>query len=300
MRLSAAKPIVIAGCVAALGGCATHPGDMAGAYRDPYEAFNRKVYALNKGLDRYALLPGAKVYRLGTPAALRRGIAGGLSNLDEPLSFINSGLQAKPKAASRTLARFLVNTIFGVAGLVDVATDWGLAEQKEDFGQTFAVWGIKSGPYLMLPFFGPSTLRDGVGLGIEFVADPVPYVRNRITPWHTINTIESFGLKALNLRSSLIDAGADGILSSSLDEYATVRSAYLQRRQSQIYDGNPPDEDDVTDAPLAPGGTLQSAPKADAGATVNGPPPTPVPSATDRPTPSTPSVTPPATDTPPQ
>ena len=267
MRLSVATRIVVAGCVVALSGCATHPGGMAAAYRDPYEAFNRRVYALNKGLDRYALLPGAKVYRTGTPAALRRGIAGGLSNLDEPLSFINSGLQAKPKAASRTLARFLVNTIFGVAGLVDVATDWGLPEQKEDFGQTFAVWGISSGPYLMLPFFGPSTMRDGVGLGLEFVADPVPYVRNRITRWRTINTVESFGLKALNLRSSLIDAGADGILSSSLDEYATVRSAYLQRRQSQIYDGSPPDEDDVTDAPLAPGGKLQPDAKAEPTAT---------------------------------
>ncbi len=267
MRPSVATRIVVAGCVVALSGCATHPGGMAAAYRDPYEAFNRKVYALNKGLDRYALLPGAKVYRAGTPAALRRGIAGGLSNLDEPLSFINSGLQAKPKAASRTLARFLVNTIFGVAGLVDVATDWGLPEQKEDFGQTFAVWGISSGPYLMLPFFGPSTMRDGAGLGLEFVADPVPYVRNRITRWRTINTVESFGLKALNLRSSLIDAGADGILSSSLDEYATVRSAYLQRRQSQIYDGSPPDEDDVTDAPLAPGGTIQPDAKAEATAT---------------------------------
>ncbi len=275
MCSSAATRILIATCIVTLGGCATHPGGMAAAYRDPYEAFNRKVYALNKGLDRYALLPGAKVYRAGTPAALRRGIAGGLSNLDEPLSFINSGLQAKPKAASRTLARFLVNTIFGVAGLVDVATDWGLPEQKEDFGQTFAVWGISSGPYLMLPFFGPSTVRDGVGLGVEFVADPIPYVRNRITRWRTINTIESFGLKALNLRSSLIDAGADGILSSSLDEYATVRSAYLQRRQSQIYDGSPPDDDDVSDAPLAPGGTKQPGAKPDPSASTptDSPPP---------------------------
>ncbi len=288
VRIAAAR-LVIGGLVV-LGGCATQPGNMAEAYRDPYEQFNRKVYALNKGLDRYALLPGAKVYRAGTPAALRRGIAGGLSNLDEPLSFINSGLQAKPKAAGRTFARFFINTVFGVAGLVDVATDWGLPEQKEDFGQTFAVWGFKSGPYLMLPFFGPSTLRDGVGLGVEFVADPVPYVRNRITPWHTINTVEEFGLKALNLRSSLIDAGADGVLAGSLDEYATVRSAYLQRRQSQIYDGNPPDEDDPGDAPLAPGAAKGGAVKdsAPAGATVNGPPATPVPSATDRPTPSTP------------
>jgi len=255
MQTPASRRSVVVLGFTLLAGCATHPGDMAQAYRDPYERFNRKVYSLNKGLDRYALFPGAKAYRTVIPAAARRGVAGGFANLDEPLSFINAGLQAKPKAAGRTLARFIVNTVFGVAGLVDVATDWGLREQKEDFGQTFAVWGIKSGPYLMLPFFGPSTLRDGVGLGVEFVADPVPYVRNRITRWRTINTVEEFGLKALNLRSNLIDAGADGILASSLDEYATVRSAYLQRRQAQIYDGNPPDEADPGDAALAPGAT---------------------------------------------
>lgn len=287
MRPSAVTRTVVVGALVVVGACATKPGNMAEAYRDPYEAFNRKVYSLNKGLDRYALLPGARAYRASVPAAARRGVAGGLANLDEPLSFINAGLQAKPKRASQTLARFLVNTIFGVAGLVDVATDWGLPEQKEDFGQTFAVWGIKSGPYLMLPFFGPSTLRDGVGLGVEFVADPVPYIRNRITHWHTINTVAEFGLKALNLRSQLIDAGADGVLAGSLDEYATVRSAYLQRRQSQIYDGNPPDDEDTTDAPLAPGATPPG------GATVGGPPPTPVPSATDRPTPSAPPAAPP-------
>ncbi len=285
MRLSAIQRIVIVASLAAVAGCATKPGSMAEAYRDPYEKFNRKVYALNKGLDRYALLPGAKVYRAAVPAAARRGVAGGLANLDEPLSFANAGFQGKPKEASHTFARFLINTIFGVAGLVDVATDWGLPEQKEDFGQTFAVWGIPSGPYLMLPFFGPSTLREGVGLGLEQVLDPVPYVRNRITRWHTINTVEEFGLKALNLRSSLIDAGADSVLAGSLDEYATVRSAYLQRRQSLIYDGNPPDDEDLGDAPLAPGATTSKS--------GNGAPVTPAPSATDAPTPSTPPAAPP-------
>ena len=120
----------------------------------------------------------------------------------------------------------------------------GRPQEKEDFGQTFAVWGFKSGPYLMLPFFGPSTLRDGVGLGVEFAVDPVPYVRNRVLDWKFYHSVAEFGLKAVDLRSQLIDAEADGLLAGSLDEYATVRSAYLQHRQSQIYDGNPPDEDD--------------------------------------------------------
>ena len=250
---------VAAASLAVVAGCAHQPGGMAEAYRDPYEPFNRKVYALNKGLDHYVLLPGAKGYRLTVPAAARRGVSGGMTNLGEPLSFANAGLQGKPKEASHTLARFLVNTIFGVAGLVDVATDWGLPEQYEDFGQTFAVWGFSSGPYLMLPFFGPSTLRDGVGLGVEFIVDPVPYVRNRLTPWHFSNTVEEFGLKALDLRSGLIDAGADGALAASLDEYATIRSAYLQHRQSQIYDGNPPDDEDITDAPLTLGAMKPAA-----------------------------------------
>ncbi|MBV8971664.1 MAG: VacJ family lipoprotein [Sphingomonadaceae bacterium] len=282
MRLSAVQRIVVAASLVAVAGCASKPGSMAEAYRDPYEKFNRKVYALNKGLDRYALLPGAKVYRASVPAAARRGVAGGLANLDEPLNFANAGFQGKPKEAGRTFARFMINTILGVAGLVDVATDWGLPAQPEDFGQTFAVWGIPSGPYLMLPFFGPSTLREGVGLAIEQVVDPVPYVRNRITPWHTINTVEQFGLKALNLRSNLIDAGADSVLAGSLDEYATVRSAYLQRRQSLIYDGNPPDDDDSGDAPPLP---AKDAATKDAG---NAAPVTPAPAAADAPTPQTP------------
>ena len=281
MRRAVVPHAVIAASLAVIAGCAHQPGGMAEAYRDPYEKFNRKVYALNKGLDHYVLLPGARGYRATVPAAARRGVTGGLANLGEPLSFANAGLQAKPKEATHTLARFLVNTIFGVAGLVDVATDWGLPEQYEDFGQTFAVWGFSSGPYLMLPFFGPSTLRDGVGLGVEYIADPVPYVRNRLTPWHFSNTVEEFALKALDLRSGLIDAGADGVLGASLDEYATVRSAYLQHRQSQIYDGNPPDDEDTTDAPPAPG----AAPPPVAPTPVPGSPP----GASDRPTPPAPS-----------
>ena len=281
MRSSVVQRTVVAACLMAVGACASKPGNMAEAYSDPYEKFNRKVYALNKGLDRYALLPGAKIYRAAVPAALRRGVSGGLSNLDEPESFINAGLQAKPKEASHTLQRFLINTILGVGGLVDVATDWHRPEQKEDYGQTLAVWGFKSGPYLMLPFFGPSTLRDGVGLGIEFAgADPIPYVRNKIAAWHLINTVEEFGVKAVNLRSNLIDAGAQSILASSLDEYATVRAAYLQRRQSQIYDGNPPDEEDIGDAPLAPGATPQGGPAGQ----------TPAAGATDRPTSTAPAA----------
>lgn len=284
MRLSVVECVVAAALVIAVGACATpHPGSMAQAYADPYEKTNRKLYKLNRQLDHYALLPGARAYRAVVPAAARHGVSNGLNNLDEPLSFANAVLQGKIKQGFRTIDRFLLNTVLGVGGLADVATGLGRPEEKEDFGQTFAVWGFKSGPYLMLPFFGPSTLRDGVGIGVEFAVDPVPYVRNRTVRWTTVDSIGEFGLKAVDLRSSLIDADADGLLASSLDEYATVRSAFLQRRQSQIYDGNPPDEDDVGNAPLAPGAT----PPAPSGATdTPAPPPappTPVPGASDKP-----------------
>ena len=262
MRLSAVERtlerIVVATLLVAIGACATpHPGSMAEAYRDPYEKTNRKLYALNKGLDHYALLPAARVYRTVVPGAARHGVTNGFNNLGEPVSFINAVLQGKIKQAFRTVDRFMLNTVLGVGGLADVATDLGRPEEKEDFGQTFAVWGVNSGPYLMLPFFGPSTIRDGVGLGVEFAVDPIPYVRNAVLDWKFVDTVGEFGLKAIDLRSQLIDAGADGLLAGSLDEYATVRSAYLQHRQSQIYDGNPPDLDDapVNDAPLAPGAT---------------------------------------------
>lgn len=304
MRRRVVECIVAIGLLTGVAGCATpHPGSMAEAYRDPYEKTNRKLYAFNKKLDHYALLPTARVYRKVIPAVARHGVSHGLSNLNEPVSFINAVLQGKIKQAFRTVDRFLINSVVGIGGLVDVATKWGRPEEKEDFGQTFAVWGIKSGPYLMLPFFGPSTLRDGVGLGVEFALDPVPYARNAVIHWTTLDSVGLFGLRAIDLRSQLIDQDADGLLAGSLDEYATVRSAFLQHRQSQIYDGNPPDEEDVipADAPLAPGATPPSAMSSGPAPAAAAPAPaianpdvpaTPVPSATDRPTPSDPAASP--------
>lgn len=263
MRQQIVAKASLVSLLVAVAGCATpHPGSMAAAYADPYEKTNRKLYAFNKKLDRYVLLPSAKVYRAAVPGAARHGVTNALNNIDEPQSFVNAVLQGKIKQAFRTVDRFMLNSVLGVAGVADVATDLGRPEEKEDFGQTFAVWGIKSGPYLMLPFFGPSTFRDGVGTAAGFAADPFPYVRDIAVNWKTLYSVAQFGLTAVDLRSQLIDADADSLLAGSLDEYATVRSAYLQRRQSQIYDGNPPDEDEVAppDAPLAPGATPPPAP----------------------------------------
>ena len=262
MRFQSLSRVAAGVAVLSVAACATpHPGSIAQAERDPWEKTNRKVYALNRGLDRYALKPASNAYRAVVPGAARRGISNGLNNITEPTSFINAVLQGKIKQAFRTVDRFLINSTIGIAGLADQATNLGRPEEPEDFGQTLAVWGVKSGPYLMLPFFGPSTLRDAVGLAGDFAADPVPYARKDALGSSIFVSGGQFGLTALDLRSKLTDAGADNVLDSSLDEYATVKSAYLQRRQSQIYDGSPPDDDDapVEDAPLAPGATPPGA-----------------------------------------
>lgn len=246
----------------ALSACVTpHPGSNAEALRDPWEKTNRKIYAANKRLDKYVALPVTKAYRAVTPAAARHGISNALSNIGEPLSFANAVAQGKIKQAFRTLDRFLINSVIGVGGLADRATDLGRPEEPEDFGQTLAWWGVKSGPFLMLPLIGPSTIRDTVGFGVDIATNPFDYGRRAVVPFTIYATIGKFAGQTIDLRSRLIDSGADGLLANSLDEYATVRSAYLQRRQSQIYDGNPPDPDDapVGDAPLAPGATPPGA-----------------------------------------
>ena len=249
-----------------IGACATpQVGGNAAALRDPYEATNRRVYALNRGLDKYALKPAAQAYRAVVPQVARRGVSNALNNIDEPVSFINAVLQGKIGQAFRTVDRFLLNTTLGVGGLGDVATGLGRPEEVEDFGQTLAVWGVGSGPYLMLPLLGPSTFRDLGGFGVDFVNDPVSYARNAAINPTLVESAGQFTLETIDLRSKLIDAGADGVLTGSLDEYATVRSAFLQSRQSDILDGVLPVEDDdapVEDAPLAPGATPPPKPVA--------------------------------------
>jgi len=241
----------------ATGGCATMPGSDRLAQKDPWEKFNRVTYKLNRGLDRYAFKPLAQGYRYSVPQSGRRGVSNVYSNTTEPLSFVNGLLQAKPKVAWRAFARFVINTVLGVGGLADHATAMGLAQQKEDFGQTFAVWGIPSGPYLMLPFFGPSTLRDAVGTVGEFAGgNPMQTILNQANNSLLFN-IGTTGFRVLDARSRAIDAGADAFLNTSADEYAAVKSAYIQSRRNDIYDGNPPPDDDF--GQMAPEPALEPA-----------------------------------------
>jgi phospholipid-binding lipoprotein MlaA len=251
--------------------CATTPGGQLAAERDPWEKTNRSVYTFNRSLDKAAVKPATKVYRAVVLKAAQRGITNFFNNVDEPFSFINAMLQGKVDQAFRTFGRFAINTTLGVGGLADHATDMGLPEEPEDFGQTLAVWGVKSGPYVMLPFFGPSTLRDAVGFGVERVGDPYRIGLNE-AHLDTLETIGVTGLELADTRSYVMDT-ADPLLEGSADEYATVKSAYLQYRWNLIHDGAPPEEE--FESPPALEGV---APPADQPSTTP-PPAQPVPEA---------------------
>ncbi|MBP0049482.1 VacJ family lipoprotein [Marinobacterium sp. AK62] len=198
----------------------------AGEY-DPLEGFNRSIYAFNEKLDRYAVKPLAKSYRYITPDIAETAVSNFFDNIGDVGSLVNNLLQFKFEAAGQTAARLAFNTTFGIGGLIDFASYAGVKEHPEDFGQTLGYWGVESGPYLVLPFFGPSNVRDGVSLFVDASIDPVgdvDHVRTR-------NSL--YGLRLLDTRSRLLQA--EQIITG--DKYSFVRDAYMQRREFLINDG---------------------------------------------------------------
>jgi phospholipid-binding lipoprotein MlaA len=237
--LRAAAAVLIALLAA---GCAATPGRTTAD--DRWEGFNRGVYKFNDAVDRAALKPVAKGYRKITPHWMRVGIGNFLGNLEYPATAVNQFLQGKFKLGLRDTGRFLINTTLGIGGLLDPATSAGLEANDEDLGQTLAVWGVGSGPYVNLPFFGPSTLRDAPSRMVDFFFDPVTYVD---VPWEAI-----WGervLDAVHSRSELLPL--DSTLQKTYDPYAFIRDSWLQRREYAIFDGNPPPEqlEDFEDEP---------------------------------------------------
>lgn len=232
-----------------LGACATpRAGGLEVAEADRWEGGNRRVYNFNKKVDRYALKPLANTYRTVVPTAARRGIRNVFSNYGEPSSFLNAMLQGKISQAFRTVDRFVINTTLGVGGLADNATDLGRPREPEDFGQTFAQWGIQSGPYMVLPLFGPSTLRDSFGLMFDIFVDPADIARNAAFSPSIYWRVGQISTRLIDFRSRVTEQGGDQLLAESLDEYTLVKSAYLQNRRSALYDGNLPIDDEPLDA----------------------------------------------------
>jgi phospholipid-binding lipoprotein MlaA len=222
---------VAALALVAASGCATTATDP----RDPFEGFNRAMYAFNDGLDEAVMKPVSRAYKAVAPDPLRNMVRNFFSNIDDIFNGLNNVLQGKFLDGWTDWARFAFNSIFGVLGINDVASEMGLEKHNEDFGQTFAVWGVGNGPYLVLPFFGPYTLRDSAGLVLDWETDPV--VRAR--PIDLRNSL--IAARFVSRRTDLLDASRL-FDEASLDRYVFLRDAYLQRRRSLIYDGNPPRE----------------------------------------------------------
>lgn len=229
---------VVAAALLALGGCAGAPpaNNAQASAEDPWEPLNRSIYRSNRTLDKYSLKPIAKGYRQLLPGALRTGIDNFFVNLRSPWHSINNLLQGDGVESLHEAGRFVLNSTFGIGGLIDVASDMGLEEHKEDFGQTLAVWGVPKGPYVVVPFFGPATLRDGLAMPIDFLADPLYWYDNS-----SLRT-KLYVVRIINLRERYLDA--EELLEEAYDPYIRMREAYLQNRRYQVYDGNPPTEDD--------------------------------------------------------
>ena len=244
-RCAAAVAFVCA--VTALGGCAT-VGSSTPNPRDPLESFNRAMYDFNEGVDRAVVKPLAQGYRAITPIPVDMGVTNFFSNLADVRSAVNNLLQLKVTRAASDVGRVLVNSTVGVAGLFDVATNMNLPRYNEDFGQTLGVWGIGAGPYIVLPFLGPSSGRDAVGLVADWYLDPLTYVDDGGVAWGLK------GLRVIDRRADLL-AASKVLEQAALDPYAFVREAYLQRRESDVYDGNPPARDenggDADDSPVS-------------------------------------------------
>ena len=230
------KRLVLLSMTCLFVGCASIPAGVEPSPRDPWESFNRSVFEFNEGLDKYLLKPVVAAYRFILPQIVRDGIYNFFSNYSDIYTALQNLLQGKPDLAFNDLMRVAVNTIFGLGGLMDVATPGGLPKHKEDWGQTFGVWGVPSGPYLVLPFFGPSTIRDTFGTAADLETDylfkyiPDVGLRNSIT-----------GLRVINARNTFYEAG-DLLDGAALDKYSFIRDAYLQRREYQINEGRNDEE----------------------------------------------------------
>jgi len=200
---------------------------------DPWQRVNRKVFTFNDKLDQWVLEPVAKGWDYVAPKPIERSIGNFFSNLRFPVNLMNNLLQGKAVDGAKTVGRFTVNTLLGVGGFLDPASDLGLGPKEEDFGQTLGVWGVPSGPYLVLPVLGPSTVRDAPGLAVDSAASITPFF---IDAWILAGAQV---VDVINTRARFLEAVTEA-KEASLDYYAFVRSAYLQRRQALIEDRTEP------------------------------------------------------------
>lgn len=255
------KWLAIIGILLVTSACATRPPahdlEAVAEYErinDPFEPYNRVMFQANLIGDKLILRPVIKTYINVMPEPVRDGVSNIVSNLLEPWTMINQGLQGKPDGASESLARFVINSTIGILGIFDVASGMGLEKEKEDFGQTLAVWGIEEGPYVMLPFFGPSNVRDTAGLTAEFFADPMGIAIDKINLGEDFflgidgGSYIHFAIEAFDKRVRYDDAFDE--MYEANDPYVLARSAYRQLRTFEVSDGaidTSEEEEDIFD-----------------------------------------------------
>ncbi|HEX5372666.1 MAG TPA: VacJ family lipoprotein [Aquabacterium sp.] len=230
---------VALGAAMLLQGCATPQN------RDPLESFNRKVFGFNEALDGAVIKPAAKGYATVVPEPVQTGVGNFINNLKDVWSAVNLLLQGQGAGAAEEVLRVGINTTLGMAGFVDVATSMRLDRHNEDLGQTLGVWGVPDGAYLVLPFFGPSTVRDTFALPADMYVSPSRLFREV----RDVNGARV--VQVLNTRAQLLSA-TDLMADVALDNYAFVRDAYLQRRRTMIYNGEPPEEQGLWSPEIAP------------------------------------------------
>jgi phospholipid-binding lipoprotein MlaA len=222
-RRAGLMPAIIGFCL--ISGCATGP---TANPTDPLEPFNRKMFAVNESVDKAVLKPVAQGYRAVTPQPIRTGVSNFFDNLEDLWSAVNSALQLRPQNTVENLMRFGVNTVFGLGGVLNVANEMGIERHSEDLGKTLGRWGVPSGPFLVMPLFGPSTLRDSTTILLENKYDPVAQINN--VP--TRNSLTA--LRLVDTRTGLLRLG-DLLDEAALDKYSFTRDAFLQRRRAEIY-----------------------------------------------------------------
>lgn len=212
--------------------------------RDPMESWNRGVFGFNDTVDAAVIKPVAKTYKEVVPNVVRTGVGNFFSNLDDLWSGVNNALQLRGLDTAESFGRFLINTTWGLGGLLDIASEMGMERHNANFGLTLGRWGVGSGPFVVIPFWGSSTLRDTGALVFDIKGNPVNHIDD--VPRRDILTI----VNLIDTRATYLKAG-EVVEEAALDKYSFTRDAFLQRRRNQVFDGNPPEEEEAPD-PSAP------------------------------------------------
>jgi phospholipid-binding lipoprotein MlaA len=217
---------------ALLAGCAPAPSRV-----DPFEPWNRAMYSVHETVDSAVIKPVAQAYVKNTPEPVRSGVSNFFGNIDDLFSGINDVLQGKPDRAGDAIGRVLLNSTFGIVGIFDLASMAGIPKENTDFGITFGKWGAPDGPYLFIPLFGPTTVRDGTGWVVRIYASPIGFIDESAVRWSL------WGLGYLDTRAQLLDS--ETVLdTAAIDKYRFLRNAYLRARRYKLYDGKPPPDAD--------------------------------------------------------